>query len=285
MCQQPFLTLARPGKAGGLYDIPFAGSLLGNLMSAAVRMLEISDLLARRGPIGLREIARDLGIPTGSTHRLLHELEQERVVERSESGEWSLSFRLLQLAGVQLSRLRLPALVRPFLEQVAADTRETAFFAVPSGDEIVYLDMVRTDMQVQMNVDLGTRRPMYCTGLGKAILAHLAPSQQKRVLSRGTMPAYTPQTITDPLLLERELANVRLNGFATDREEIIPGVHCIAVPLLNHANRAAGAISIAGASTNQEGERFETIKSLLLDIGAEISMRLGYVGDIPPPGG
>jgi DNA-binding IclR family transcriptional regulator len=246
-------------------------------MTGTRRIMSVTELLARQGPLGMRAIARSLGIPSGTTHRLLHELEAEHVVERTESGDWLLSSRLLHISGVQLSRIRLPALVRPYLERVALETRETAFFAIPSGEEIVYLDMVQTDMQVQLNVELGARRPMHCTGLGKAMLANLAPARQKVLLSRRDLQAYTPQTITDPILLSRELDRIRLAGYATDHEEIIPGVHCIAVPLLNQAHRAVGAISIAGTSPKADGERFEALVDLMREVGEDVSSRLGHV--------
>lgn len=237
----------------------------------------VSELLAKRGPMGLRQMSRELGIPSASLHRILNDLQEQHVVERNEAAEWVLSFRLMQIVGAQIDRLRLPAVVRPFLEMAALETGETAFLAIPSGDEIVYIDMVRSEMQLQLNVELGTRRPMHCTGLGKAILAYLAPHRQRLFLSRREMPAYTAHTITDPMLLERELHRIRQSGFAIDREEIILGVHCVAVPLLNHTSRAVGAISVAGTSTRRENERFEALTQFMLKIGGDISARLGYV--------
>jgi IclR family acetate operon transcriptional repressor len=246
-------------------------------MSATRRIMDVTELLARKGPLGMRAMARDLEIPAASLHRLLHELEREQVVERTDGGDWLLSYRLLHLAGTQLGRLRLPALARPYLERIALETRETTFLAIPSGEEIVYLDMVQTDMQLQLNVELGARRPMHCTGLGKAILAHLAPARQQRFLGRSDLQAFTPHTMTDPIMLARELERIRSTGYAIDREEIIPGVHCIAVPLLNHTGRAVGAISIAGTSTRAGDERHDALVALMREVGAEVSMRLGYV--------
>lgn len=253
-------------------------------MSSVARTFALIELLARRGSLGMRAISRELGIPTGSTHRLLAELADERIVERTELGDWKLSYRLVQLAGIQLERISLPSLARPVLEQLAAETRETAFLAVPSGDEIVYLDKVQTDMQLQLNVELGTRRPMYCTGLGKAILAFLPEPRQRQLLARGTFVPYTPNTITDPMLLSVELQRTRERGYAVDREEIIPGVHCIAVPLLDHTNRAVGAISIAGTSPRLESARFDALVQRVVSAGRELSLRLGHVpADVVTP--
>jgi len=250
-------------------------------MSSIDRTFRVIQLLAQQGSLGVRGISRALDLPTGSTHRILHDLASLHVVERSADGDWLLSYRLLQIVGTQLERIQLPRLARPFLEQLASETRETIFLAVPSRDEIVYLDKVQTDMQLQLNVELGTRRPMHCTGLGKAILAFLPEAQQKQILAQATFSALTPNTITDPMLLALELQRTRERGYATDREEIILGLHCIAVPLVNYAGRPVGAVSIAGTGPRIGSARFDALVDKLLTVGAELSIRLGHVDTFP----
>jgi DNA-binding IclR family transcriptional regulator len=253
-------------------------------MATVPRVIHVIELLARRGPLGVRAIAHALHLPLGSAHRLLLDLASETVVERTASGEWELSYRLLEIVGVQLERVQLPRLVRPVLEQLASDTRETAFLAVPSRDEIVYLDKVQTDLQLQLNAELGTRRPMHCTGLGKAMLAFLPQAQQDQFLAGSEFRAYTPHTITDPMMLRLELGRIRERGYSLDHEEIILGVHCIAVPILNFAGQAVGAISIAGTSAKVEGQRLEVLAARIKTAGEYLSRRLGFLvnGHSPP---
>lgn len=239
------------------------------------RAMQIIERLARHGPHGVRELARELGLPLGSTHRLLNDLEAEGMVGRAADDRWELSYRLLQLTGIHLERIQLPQLARPVLEQLAAETRETAFLAVPSQDAIVYLDKVQSDQQLQLFVELGTRRPLHCTGLGKAILAFLPQPQRERFLATARLEAHTPNTITDPVLLALELERIRERGYATDREEILPGVHCIAVPLINYTGRAVGAISIVGATPRIGSERFDGLVRKVRAVGQAISLRLG----------
>jgi DNA-binding IclR family transcriptional regulator len=117
---------------------------------------------------------------------------------------------------------------------------------------------------------------MHCTGLGKAILAFLPQAQRERYLATARFEAMTPNTITDPVLLALELERTRERGYATDREEILIGVHCIAVPLINYAGRAVGAISIAGATPRIGSERFDGLVRKVTAVGQAISMRLGY---------
>jgi IclR family acetate operon transcriptional repressor len=246
-------------------------------MSKIDRTFDLIELLARRGALGMRPMARELDVPIGSLHRLLNDLAAQSVIERTVEGDWQLSYRLLQIVGIQLERTSLPRLARPYLEQLAAETRETVFLAVPSRGEIVYLDKVQTDLQLQLNVELGTRRAMHATGLGKAMLAFLPEVEQAQFLATAPFPAFTEATITDSSALAAQLRAIRANGYALDQEEMIPGLHCIAVPLLNYTNRAVGAISIAGVATRSGSERFEQMIQRLLGIGTELSLRLGFV--------
>jgi DNA-binding IclR family transcriptional regulator len=245
-------------------------------MTSIPRAVHVIDLLARRGPLGVRAVAQQLDIPLGSAHRILMDLAGESIVERSAAGEWELSYRLLEIVGAQLERVQLPRLARPVLEQLASDTRETTFLAVPSRDEIVYLDKVQTDLQLQLNVELGTRRPMHCTGLGKAILAYLPEAQQEQLLAASPLRAFTPHTIVDPMLLRLDLERTRQRGYAIDREEIILGVHCVAVPILNHAGRAVGAISVAGTTPKTDGERLDALVARVKNAGQYVSRRVGF---------
>jgi DNA-binding IclR family transcriptional regulator len=228
--------------------------------------------------LGVRAIAHALKLPLGSTHRLLLDFAGESVVERTPDGEWELSYRLAQIVGIQLERVQLPRLARPILEQLASETREAAFLAVPSRDEIVYLDKVQTDLQLQLNVEVGTRRPMHCTGLGKAILAFLPEVQLEQFFAGSPMRRFTPHTITDPMMLRLELQRTRARGYAVDHEEIILGVHCLAVPILNHAGRPVGAISVAGTTPKAEGERLDALVSRLKAAGYYVSRRVGFSG-------
>lgn len=246
-------------------------------MPSVSRSIDVIDLLARRGPLGVRAVAQELSLPLGSAHRLLQDLASEHVVERTAGGDWEMSYRLLEIVGVQMERVQLPRLARPLLEQLASDTRETAFLAVPSRDEIVYLDKVQTDLQLQLNAELGTRRPMYCTGLGKAILAFLPQAQQEQILGAGPLRPFTTHTIVDPMLLRLELERTRERGYAIDREEIIPGVHCVAVPILNYTGHAVGALSIAGTIPKAEGERLDALVVRVKAAGDFLSRRLGFL--------
>jgi IclR family KDG regulon transcriptional repressor len=245
------------------------------------RGFAVIDFLASHGPSSLRGLARQLDLPLGSAHRLVMALAAENVVERTTDDEWDLSYRLLNIAGEQLERLGLPKVARPALERLAEESGLTSFLAIRSGSEVVYLDKVQTSAQVQLYVELGARRPVHSTGLGKAMLAFLPESQLEEVLAGLTLIATTPHTITDLGELRRQLGDVRRAGFATDHEEIVIGVHCLAAPVFDLTGSAVGAISVAGtdpaisSGLGESGRSGTFLANLVMDAAARVSRRLG----------
>jgi DNA-binding IclR family transcriptional regulator len=135
-----------------------------------------------------------------------------------------------------------------------------------------------------MSSRVGERAPAHCTGLGKALLAHL-PEETVRQSFAGGLRSYTSKTITRMDAFLPELANVRQAGYAIDDEEHEQGVMCIAAPVFD-SHTAVAAISIAGpAERIREGIRHKDLTAAVLAAAEEVSTRLGRVAASPPSSG
>ena len=121
-------------------------------MSSIKRSIQALDLLARKGPLGVRAVAQQLSLPLGSVHRMLVDLEEEDVVERTPEGEWELSFRLLAISGLQLDRLQFSRLAHPFAERIAEATKETVNINALHGMAGVCIDKVRGTEAMQLDM-------------------------------------------------------------------------------------------------------------------------------------
>ena len=238
------------------------------------------DLLARKSPLGVRAVATQLGLPLGSVHRLLLDFEEAGIAERTEAGEWELSFKLLELTGLQLERIHFPALARPFAERIAEATGETVNINVLSGLHGVSVDKVRGNEGMQMDMRIGTRGPLHCGGAGKAMLAFLGAADQERVMA-GPLDALTPKSITDPRVLRKELAQIRARGYSIDDQEVVLGVYCVSVPILDARSRPVGAVSITGLTPKAPGPAIQPLVDLLNDACSQVSRKLGFRGDYP----
>ena len=249
-------------------------------MSSIKCSVQVMELLARKSPLGVRAVATQLALPLGSVHRLLQDLEEEGMAERTPAGEWELSFRLLEIAGLQLERIELPALCRPFAERMAEATRETVNINALSGLHGVCVDKVRGNDGMQLDFRIGASGFLNCGGAGKAMLAYMTPGQQQQVLE-GPFTALTPKTITDPALLRAELNRIRARGYSIDDQEVVTGVYCVSVAILDGNGRPVGAISITGPSLKCPGPEVLPMVDMLNEACGHVSRRLGYRGAWP----
>lgn len=209
------------------------------------RTFAVIEHLAAQGPTNLRRLARELGVPVGSAHRLIAAMADEGVVERDPHGEWRLTYRLVEIVGTQLERSGLTPRARPVLQELAAESGQTAFLATRSGRDVVYLDKVQSEAHVQLHVELGARRPIHATALGKAILAHLPAPDVDEILA-GPLHSLTDHTLTRPADVRHQLDEIRARGYAADKDEAVAGVSCLAAPVFDHAGSVVGAVSVAG---------------------------------------
>lgn len=250
-------------------------------MSSIRRSVQVLELLARKSPLGVRAIAQGLGLPLGSVHRLLLDLAEEHVVDRTPSGEWELSYRLLEITGVQLDRMELPRLARPYAERIAEATGETVNLNALVAMGGLCIDKVRGNEGMQLDNRIGSRGPLHCGGAGKAMLAFMTEEEQAEVL-QSPLAALTPRTITDPHYLRQELARIAARGFSIDDQEVVMGVYCVAVPILDRSRRPVGAISITGPAPKKADEAVLPLVKMLNEACGSISRRLGYAGPWPP---
>ncbi|MBN9362551.1 MULTISPECIES: IclR family transcriptional regulator [unclassified Devosia] len=251
-------------------------------MSSITRSVQAMDLLARKGPLGVRAVAQQLQLPLGSVHRMLLDLAEEGVVDRTPSGEWELSFRLLEITGLQLERIDLPRLCRPFAEQIAEATRETVNINALSGMFGVCIDKVRGNEGMQLDMRIGSRGPLNCGGAGKAMLSYMPEARREEVYTHP-LPALTSHTITDAVKLREEIDRIRDRFYSIDDQEVVMGVYCVAVPLLDRSGHSVGAMSVTGPSVKKPGgDNVMPVVALLWDACEHVSRRLGYAGEWPP---
>lgn len=253
-------------------------------MSAVRRAIQVIDLLARKGALGVRAVAHQLDLPVGSIHRLLQDLAEEGVVARNQEGAWQLDYRLLEITDLHMDNLRLPRLSRSFCEAIAEKTRETVNLNVLSEFSCVCVDKVRGNKGMQLDRPIGSRSPLYCGGSAKAMLAFMSEAEQDRVIDSG-LTGFTDNTLIDPEALKDELARTRARGYSIDNQEMVLGVFCVGVPIVDRMGRPIGAISISGPSRKQAGAEIEPLVEMLNEACGHVSERLGYVGPWPLPGG
>jgi DNA-binding IclR family transcriptional regulator len=242
----------------------------------AIRVLECFSLQEPRLP--LTDIARKVGLPLSTAHRILTTLRTVGIVEQEGDRDlYRLGLKLLELGSMVLANMEVHREALPCIEELVRETGETVHLGVFDGSQVVSIEKMDSPHGLASHVTIGKGAPAYCTGVGKALLAFQPEAVVERVCRLG-LTAYTPQTITDPVKLRKELAQVRALGYAVDNAEHQPDVRCVAAPIRNHSGNVVASLSISGPASRIPRSRITSLATRVREVTAKLSARLGYVG-------
>jgi DNA-binding IclR family transcriptional regulator len=223
------------------------------------------------------EIGELVGLHKSTVYRILATLEASGFIERSPAGEsYRLGAASLLLGTTALGQVDLPARARPHLQSLMHATGETVHLVVLHRNQGLVIDKIDSERSVRMASGIGFRSPLYCTGAGKVLLAHLPPANLEAFLAETELRTHTPHTITDPERLRRELVRAREQGFAMDKEEIEPGLRCVAAPIRDYSGGVIASVSISGPSSRMTSELLPQLCQTLVEHALRISNELGY---------
>jgi DNA-binding IclR family transcriptional regulator len=181
-----------------------------------------------------------------------------------------------------LDRLDLPELAKPDMSEFSRISGETVHLGVLDGTEILYVGKVDSSQSVRMHCTLGTRNPLHCTALGKAILAFLPSEERAALLDQMLFTACTPSTITDRVTFEEHLELVRAQGYAIGNMEMEEGIRGVGAPVFDHTGHVIAAISTSGPAYRLPLTRLYILSDAAARAGQAISSKLGYeYGEMP----
>jgi len=256
----------RPGVADGAV----AGA------QTVERALLVLDVLAgSRAGLRLSDLSQAMGLNISTTSRVLGALDRFGYVRReAETGRYRLGYRLLQLSQAVLEQSPLPEMANPVLARLMAETGETATLCIRQDDQAIVIARVECANPLRSVAQIGHAGPLYCTGHGKAMLAHLPEEETMQILGLG-MPRLTERTITDPARMEEELAQIRSRGYAVDTGERDPELVSVVAPVWDAAGRVAATCGISGSSQRIRADVVPGLAATVTAATAVISERLG----------
>ncbi|HKU27127.1 MAG TPA: IclR family transcriptional regulator [Candidatus Sulfotelmatobacter sp.] len=246
-------------------------------VGVVTKVLHILETL-HDAPSGLqlKDVAQITGINKSTAYRFLAHLEHEGYVFRDSSGAYAIGVRLARLASGSSYQTTLRKLSRPILQQLWRVTGETVNIAVLDGREVLYLDVMESSHTFRLVSQVGMRRPVYCTALGKAMLAFIPEEEQQYFFDGMSFERFTPHTIRGALQLRKEFALIRQRGYSIDNEEAYLGSRCIGAPIFEASGKIAAALSVSGPTTRVTRERVPAVASAAKNAAIAISRTLGY---------
>ncbi|MCM1234610.1 MAG: IclR family transcriptional regulator [Ruminococcus flavefaciens] len=242
------------------------------------RLLDILEVLSSvpQG-MNLSDLAEATQLHISTTYRFVSVLADRGYVRKdSNSGKYRLTLRLFQISQRVSSVLELLPASEGYLEDLANFSREAVHLVERNGSEVVYLYKFEPFQHlVNMGTYVGCYNPMYCTGVGKSIMAYLSRKEVEIIWNDTDICQYTPKTITRLEDMYQELEQIRQRGFAYDNEEHEEGIRCIAAPIFNWENAPTGAVSISAPVSRMTDTATEMLAPKLLSVANEISCLLG----------
>jgi len=254
-------------------------------IDAVQRCLQLLRLFGQ-APAGLRatEVAKLSGLPTSTVYRFLANLETAGFITFKTKGKYHLDFACFSLGPTALSHLNIRRLSLPYLKALNEHTHETVHLLVRQGLSAVYVEKLESPQLPNTLSRIGVSVPLYCTAVGKVLLAYLPDEDLVRALRQIEPRSHTPHTINNTRELRRQLERVRCCGYSFDLEENELQIRCVAAPIWDHAGAVNASLSISGPTKRMPASRLRELAPVAQEAGIRISRELGYRGPVEPHG-
>ena len=237
----------------------------------------IEAIAAIDGSATLAEIARKTVLPRSTAHHLLRALVAfGYLIQDSDARTYTLGPKLFRLTGRTWTKEQLAKIAMPFLDELSRRTGEGTSLAVLRDGVVTVIAKREPEGPVHVVQEIGARRPIYCTAVGKTLAAWLPDQELEGIISRTVFEQKTAKTITSTTAFRRELARVRATGFAIDNEEHIEGIRCFATPVRDHSGEVRASLCVVGPKNHLPQRRLPEIRQALAAVAANLSARLGY---------
>lgn len=243
-----------------------------------VRGLDIVDLVASQGPIGLRDIAQQIGLTHSTAHRLAAALLARDFV-RLDNGQYQLGPRIRALAESARIQRPLTALARPHLERLAREQLDAVNLGIRDGGAVRYMDQARGGRRIEVRSVIGETRPLATTGLGRALMLDEPEETWRKIFDA------CPDTPRGPLALSAWLARMRqfrAQGAAFDLEENEHRVCCVAAPIRDARGQIIGALSLSSLPQYLDEARMASLVTPITQTANAIAAELGWTPEATP---
>lgn len=247
-------------------------------ISSVLRALKILEcFMNSKTEWTLKALVDYLDMPKTTVFRQVSTMvERQYLMQDPVRKSYHVGPRLILMASAIIGQSDLRKLARPELEKLSNNIKETINLSVLLEDKIFYLDKVETHRSIVCNTHIGEQAPAYATSSGKIMLIdkdneYIDKCCQQMIAAEP----FTENTIVDPEVLRKQLAEARINGFAMDNGEIEQGLICIAAPIYDMMGHITAAVSISGPAYRMKHDQKEMIREVK-KTAENISRLLGY---------
>jgi DNA-binding IclR family transcriptional regulator len=239
-------------------------------IQSLVRACDILDYISKNRKVRLNELTKEFGLAKTTIFGILRTLEYKNMVYKDENANYYLGIKNYTYGKVYEKDFDLKRIIHPFLEKLATKYNETVHMAIEENGQVLYIDRVKSSHAVRLASNIGGYDPLYCSSIGKLILAYKSETEIEAYINKSTLEKKAPNTITDVSKLKKELKNIRRNAFSIDNEELEQGLVCVSAPIFTDSKFTA-AISISGPTNRIDKDIFSKMTEDITKLCRNIS--------------
>lgn len=243
------------------------------------RIFQIIEVLSRHPTgVSLQTVAQETGLAKSTVHRLLASLTQlGYAVQDSVTAQYKMTLKMFEISSGVVNDMDIMSTAKLHLDRLAQRTGEAVHLVIRDGKDIVYIYKA-VGSPVRMSSRMGLRAPIYCTGVGKAILATLPAYQVKEIWNASSIQKLTQHTVVEWDVFTEQLKQVKTRGYAVDDEENELGIRCVAVAIPGPGGKAESAFSISGLVPYMTEKRQREIARMAMETRNDIMRDMGLLG-------
>lgn len=246
-------------------------------VKSLAKALNILSCFTHEQPVlGVSELAERMGVTKSNVHNIVSTFHDLGYLDRTSDGRYTLGLKMLEYAFIINQNLGYPNAVYDIMIDTATKTDEIVYFGLPYGTNVLYLYVVHPVKRIGVlpyRDMLGETSPLYCTGLGKAMLAHM-PEEEWAGRLPETLIQYQPNTITDREAIFEELRCTRRRGYSIDNIERDPNVRCVGVPIYSVSGELVAGISASGPAATMTDEKIQNCARILQSAALKMRSRI-----------
>jgi IclR family transcriptional regulator, KDG regulon repressor len=246
------------------------------------KMFKILEMfLTDKAELTIKEILKASGLNKSIVYRNTKKLVRlGYLCQGHKKGRYSIGIKFYEFCGIAKSNLNnmqcFSNLMTPFMEDLRNIVNETISLGVLSENHALEIKFAEVDLSLKVDAPVGTKLPLYCTGLGKILLASMNDQEIDNYLDSINLSSFTKNTITDRDELLKSIQKIKKEGLAVDDEECVIGVRNLGAPIRDCNGNVIAALGIVGPSVRLTREKTKELKPILKNASLEISHKLGF---------
>lgn len=250
----------------------------GNLVKTLAKSLRVLECFTKGNiMLGNSEIAQMLGMNKSNTYDILQTFVRMGYMEQDPASlKYSLSIKMLEFSLAVNQHIGYYRVVYDIMDNLADELENVVYFSIPHGTDVLYLysshPKARRKSFPYRPVG-GEICPMYCSSMGKAMLAFSGPELMEKMKERE-MIRFTETTIETYQELEKQVAQVRECGYAVDWGEHQYGIGAVGVPIFDPYRNLLAAMSVCGTVSMLTENNIFIFSEKLKEAAFQIRMRL-----------